>query len=66
MIMSKKTSKQKKKIPMTKQRRSEIALKAVQARRENDPNWGDKKRAAEQAKKEKLEAKEKPIEATPQ
>ena len=65
--MSKKTSKQKKeKIPMTKKRRTEIALKAVQARRENNPNWGDKKRAAEQAKKEKLEAKEKPIEATPQ
>ncbi len=40
-----------------KKRLSEIAKKAIAARRANNPDWGLKKREAEAKRKEKKEAK---------
>ncbi len=53
----KKVAKEKK--PLTKSERSEIANRAVQARRENNPKWGAGIRAKEAEKQKKLKAKEK-------
>jgi len=41
----------------TAEEKSASALKAVAKRRENDPNWGQKKRDQEKSKKEKNDAK---------
>ncbi len=49
----------KKSKPKSKKELSEIARKAVQARRENHPEWGAKGREAAEAKKKKLEEKQK-------
>ena len=53
MTDSSKKEKKKKKVK-SKRELSAIALRAVEKRRENDPNWGIKKREAEQLKKDKL------------